>query len=97
MGSSSGTPLGADRLRGLNQPRPLEVAVDERGVPRVVRLAERDVQVVGISDVWRIDDGWWRAPDDRVSRMYFELTLETGAHITLYHDLVRESWHEQRA
>jgi hypothetical protein len=97
MGETPGASLGADGLRALNLPRAIEVAVDERDVPRVVRLSEHALRVVSVGDVWRIDDGWWREEPEQVSRMYFELTLEDGAHLTLYHDLLRGSWHEQRA
>jgi hypothetical protein len=99
MGTPTGAPLGADGLRGLNQPQAIEVAVDEQDVPRLVRLSAEGfaLRVVAISDVWRVDDGWWRLADQQVRRLYFELTLENGAHVTLYHDLVHESWHAQRA
>lgn len=97
MGETPGTPLGTGQLRALNQPRIIDVAVDRRGVPRMVRLGETAIRVVNISDVWRVDDGWWREEEGQVSRMYFELTLESGAHLTLYHDLLRGTWYEQRA
>jgi hypothetical protein len=62
-----------------------------------VRLAQTELRVMAVSEVWRVDDGWWRPPEARVARLYFELTLENGAHTTLYHDLLRGSWHAQRA
>lgn len=97
MGQTAGAPLGAGNLRALNQPRAIEVAVDERGIPRAVRLSATALRVVAISEVWRVDDGWWRVPEAQVARMYYELTLENGTHTTLYHDLLCGSWHEQRA
>ena len=97
MGKTSRTSLGVGNLRTLNQPRAAEVAVDARNIPRAVRLASAALRVVAIGEVWRIDDGWWRDESEQVSRMYFEVILENGAHITLYHDLLRGSWHEQRA
>ena len=96
MGEAPGAALGAGDLRGLNQPHAIEVAVDEQEVPRVVRLGEEALHVVGISDVWRVDDGWWRNAEEQERRLYFELTLENGAHLTLFHDLVHGSWHAQR-
>lgn len=97
MGTTPGTPLGTGQLRALNQPSAIAVAVDERGIPRLIRQRETEVPVAGIHEVWRVDDGWWREESDRVSRLYFELTLENGTHLTLYHDLLRGSWHAQRA
>ncbi len=96
MGETTGASLGAGDLRALNQPEPIEVAVDERGIPRIVRLADAEVSVVDIADTWRVDDGWWRPEAQQVKRLYFELTLANGAHLTLFHDLVRGSWHAQR-
>jgi hypothetical protein len=97
MGETSGAPLGADQLRALNQPQAIEVAVDEREVPRIVRVDGAEHAVVSVSDVWRIDDGWWRPEAQQVRRLYFELTLASGAHLVLFHDLIRRSWHAQRA
>ena len=96
MGETSRTSLGAGDLRALNLPRPVEVAVDARGTPRAVRLDGVAVPVTDIADVWRIDDGWWRPEAEQVNRLYFELTLANGSHLTLYHDLRSESWHVQR-
>ena len=97
MGQTPGTTLGTGGLRALNQPRAADVAVDERGIPRMLRIGNQEVHVIGVSDVWRVDDGWWREETEQICRMYFELTLENGAHLTLYHDLLHGSWHEQRA
>ncbi len=97
MGEAPGTSLGTGQLRALNQPCAIEVAADGRDIPRIVRLGKAELRVVGISDVWRVDDGWWREEADQVRRIYYELTLENGAHLTLYHDLLGGSWHAQRA
>lgn len=97
MGETPGAPLDAGQLHALNQPRTIEVAVDTRNIPRRVRLKGTQLRVIGISDVWRVDDGWWREEADQVQRVYYELTLENVAHLTLFHDLLRGSWHEQRA
>jgi hypothetical protein len=97
MGETAGTPLGAGDLRALNQPHPIDVAVDERGIPRIVRVTTGQLRVIDIADTWRVDDGWWRPESEQIKRLYFELTLENGAHLTLFHDLVRGSWHAQRA
>lgn len=97
MGTASRTSLGAGHVRALNRPEVIEVGVDQRGIPRRVRLVDRSLQVIGIRDVWRIDDNWWREERRQVCRLYFELTLENGALLTLYRDLLRDAWYEQRA
>jgi hypothetical protein len=50
--------------------------------------------VTAVQEVWRIDDEWWREP---ISRRYYRLLLEQGSLCTIYHDLLHDSWYEQRA
>jgi hypothetical protein len=50
--------------------------------------------VLRVQDCWRIDDEWWR--ERPISRLYFTLRLEDETLATVYHDLIAESWHEQR-
>lgn len=97
MGKTSGTSLGIGGLRALNLARPIHVTVDDRDIPTRIRLEQTDIPVVEIVDVWRIEDGWWRVEAEQVCRLYFELILANGSRMTLYHDLLSETWHEQRA
>ena len=92
MVTNPGAKKGADRLRPLNAPRPLQVEADERGFP--VRLGKsRPVDgVVQVLDRWRIDDEWWR---EQVSRIYFQVELEDGRALTLFHDLAKDAWYAQ--
>lgn len=50
-------------------------------------------RVVAVRDRWRVDDEWWRAP---ISRRYFELLLEDGGLLVVYHDAVAGEWFQQR-
>lgn len=93
MEPGPGTAAGARRLRPLNAPAPIELRA-ERGVPTVVRRNARWRPVERVEDVWRIDDGWWRAAP--VSRTYFRLALDGGDVVTLYHDHVGDGWWAQR-
>jgi hypothetical protein len=86
-------PPPSGRLRPLGQPRAVRVLACDAGRPVRVRLANRWVEVRGILESWRIDDEWWREP---ISRAYYALVLSTGAHLTLYHDLVTDRWFESR-
>jgi len=54
----------------------------------------RRLAVMAVQEVWRIDDEWWREP---ISRRYYRLLLEPGSLCTIYHDLLHDSWYEQRA
>lgn len=83
---------GAGGLRLLNQPRPSVVEANAYGEPTSVVAQGRFVKVRTIHDQWRIDDEWWR---DEISRRYFALELENGRRITVYHDVVSESWFAQ--
>jgi hypothetical protein len=84
-------------LRPLNAPSPLRVQTDAHG--RIVslwrqgRLTPRTI--AAIQDHWRIDDEWWR--DHTISRSYYELLLDDGTLLTVYHDLVADAWFEQRS
>lgn len=84
----------AGKLRPLNRPRPVRVSVDETGAP--ARLlsgnGKRWSEVETVLDRWRLDDEWWREP---ISRVYYALVLEGGAHAVLYHDLVEDRWYRQ--
>ncbi len=53
------------------------IALVERGVPRAVESVE---------DIWRIEDEWRRTP---VSRTYFEVLLEDGRRLSIFHDHLR--------
>ena len=97
MGTTPRTSLGTGAVRALNTASPLEVVADGRGVPLQVTWHGQQLAVVGLRDVWQIDDGWWRAPEQRVQRQYFEVELDHGTLLTLYHDLRQDTWHAQRA
>jgi hypothetical protein len=80
-------------LQPLKQPRPVRVEASESGEPVAVVLGGRRLAVAQVQDVWRIDDEWWR---EEVSRLYYRLLLDDGRPVTVFHDLVRELWYEQR-
>jgi hypothetical protein len=83
-------------LRPLNAPSPLQVQSDDQGrivsVWRQGRLTPRTIAAV--QDHWRIDDEWWR--EHPVSRIYYELLLDDGTLLTIYHDVLADLWFEQR-
>jgi hypothetical protein len=51
-------------------------------------------RVAKVQDRWRIDDEWWR--EQPLSRMYYVLRLEDETVVTVYHDMVKDRWYEQR-
>jgi hypothetical protein len=90
------TGLREHNLRPLNAPQPLRMQTDAQGrvvgVQRHGRLTPRSI--VAIQDHWRIDDEWWR--EHAISREYFELLLDDGTLLVVYHDLIAQAWFEQR-
>ncbi len=73
----------------LYRPRAIEVRASE-GEPTVI--AGRWVDTV--REEWLIEDRWWtRIP---LRRHYFELVLDGGRCLTVFHDLAEGGWYEQR-
>jgi hypothetical protein len=83
-------------LRSLNMPSPIWVRADADGRPRSVRRRDwpEPRRVAKVQDRWRIDDEWWR--EQPLSRMYYVLRLEDETVVTVYHDMVKDRWYEQR-
>ena len=50
--------------------------------------------VIEIRQHYRTDDRWWT--DDPVARDYFDLLLEGGQPLTVFHDLIERRWYAQR-
>jgi hypothetical protein len=74
-------------------PREIEVAADDCGEPVAVVLDSGPKRVARVRNVWRIDDEWWR---QEISRLYFEVELDDGHILTMFHDLVSRKWYRQR-
>lgn len=90
MALRTATGSATRRLRRLDAPRDIRVKADEQGRPAKIARARRVLAVERILESWRIDDEWWRAP---ISRRYFTLVLEDGAHLTLYEELNAGGWY----
>lgn len=90
-------PLGARKLRPLNAPVRIQVEIDADKQPvRVQRRGWRTSRAIArIQDRWRIDDEWWRTRP--ISRLYYALLLEDGLPLTVFHNLITETWYEQRS
>lgn len=74
----------------MSVPRPARVRAGEGGVP--VGLSGAAVDCV--REDWVVEDRWWTSRPLR--RRYFELVLEDGRNVVVFHDLVRGSWYLQR-
>lgn len=80
------------KLRPLNRPKPIRVRLGKAGVPTSLEIRGRWRRIGGVLDSWRVDDEWWREP---ISRTYYSIVLETGAHHTAYYDVMQDRWYLQ--
>jgi hypothetical protein len=93
MVASAGTETSPDRVRALNQPRPVQVTLaEDSGLPLTLRDRKRSYRIARVQDTWQVDDEWWREP---ISRHYIQVLLHGGALRTLFHDLLADRWFEQ--
>jgi hypothetical protein len=90
-----GTAAGPDRLRALNNPRPVSVEVSPRTPerPAAIHITGRRVVVTEVTDTWLVEDEWWRAP---IARCYVQALLTDGRLLTLFHDRIGGGWYAQR-
>jgi hypothetical protein len=76
--------------RRLNAPQRALVEAKGGGVP--ARVNRQGVEVV--REEWRIVDRWWT--EEPVARRYFDLVLESGQHVVVFHDADAGGWFTQR-
>jgi hypothetical protein len=77
--------------RRLGAPRPTRVRVGPRGLPEAVGGA----QVEAVREDWVVEDRWWTR--SMLRRRYFELVLEDGRNVVVFHDLSKGGWFSQRS
>ena len=80
----------AARTSRLNSPRPALVEEGLDGSPRRVNRSD----VVAHREEWRVVDRWWT--EEPVDRRYFEVVLETGQNVVVFHDGECGRWFSQR-
>lgn len=72
---------------------PVLVEADARGFPQRMTWQGRNHRVRQIANRWRVDEGWWF---QHVRREYFKLITDSGLLLTIFHDLLSDSWCVQR-
>jgi hypothetical protein len=50
--------------------------------------------VAAVREEWRIVDRWWT--EEPLTRRYFDLVLESGQNVVVFHDGERGRWFTQR-
>ncbi|MBN4064783.1 hypothetical protein JYU04_03500 [Dehalococcoides mccartyi] len=53
------------------------------------------MKVTEIENLWKVNDEWWRGPEEEIARLYYVLRLESGQQLTIYLDLIANSWYRQ--
>ena len=53
------------------------------------------ITVVKIENLWKVNDEWWRGPDEEIARLYYTIRLSTDQLITVYLDLKTSKWYRQ--
>ena len=71
-------------------PRTARVRVGEGGVP----VALAGAAVDSVREDWVVEDRWWTGRP--VRRRYFELVLEDGRNVVVFHNLSGGGWFTQR-
>ena len=84
--SSSGKPTGKPARKPPPGPR-------RRRSPRVSKMHT----VQSVDDRWKINDEWWRGPEQEIERMYYSLLLQNGHRVVVYRDMKSNSWYRQFA
>ncbi len=83
--------------------RPASVAVrtslparSKRGRSGTSRVSTMQT-VAAIDDRWKVNDEWWRGPDEEIERMYYSLLLESGHKAVVFRDMKSGEWYRQAA
>ncbi|MEC9293696.1 MAG: hypothetical protein VYC65_05340 [Chloroflexota bacterium] len=92
-------------MKILNAPRVIKVRVNSMGNPTAIHMPSpaqlrpngRWVNVTKVENLWKINDEWWRGPNEEISRLYYVLRIDSGQQITLFLDLITNKWHRQSA
>ena len=87
----------ARAIKPLNAPVTVTVTSNERGMPLSFSSGKKTYEVVATEDMWKINDEWWRGPDEEIERMYYSLLLESGHKTVVYLDMKSGDWFRQAA
>lgn len=62
---------------------------------QAIRTDGQWMSVVAVNDRWKINDEWWRGEELEIERIYFDVLLDSNQQITIFHDLIRDTWARQ--
>jgi hypothetical protein len=81
--------LNAPSGFALYRPRRVEVRTRDGRPSRIAGSA-----VEAVREEWLVEDRWWTPRPLR--RHYYELVVEGGRCVAVFHDLAEGGWYEQR-
>jgi hypothetical protein len=88
--ADSGAAGSVGATRRLNAPWPALVEAGVGGAPAQVNRQAIEL----VREEWRVVDRWWT--EEPVSRRYFEVVLESGENVVVFHDEELGAWFTQR-
>ncbi len=81
------------RFRSTTHPTPSDLSGNVASSPLV--SDGKWMKVVAIENLWKVNDEWWRGPEEEISRLYYVLRLKNGQQLTVYLDLIANNWRRQ--
>ncbi len=96
-GSSAGHARARERGQASSPSligRELEGGSDVASAPSLVSDGAW-VKVTEVEDLWKVNDEWWRGPEEEIARLYYTLRLDNGQQLTVYLDLIANNWYRQ--
>jgi len=94
---ADGAPLRI-RLKALGSEKRARKKVRPASVSHEFQAIRTDGQwmsVLKVNDRWKINDEWWRGEELEIERIYFDVLLESNQRVTIFHDLIRDTWARQ--
>ena len=83
--------LGFEPRRRSSQPRHHQQVQQLQAI----RSDGQWMKVISIEDRWKINDEWWRGEELEIERLYFDVVLENNQRLTIFHDLISDTWSRQ--
>ena len=81
-------------VRPLNLPTQLEVVQGIDKKPKSIGIPLH-VDVTVVLDSWHIRTRWWRE-EGIINRQYFVCLMRNGRRVTIFLDLEKDKWFQQR-
>jgi len=66
-----------------------------REAPKALLSDGKWMNVLEIENLWKVNDAWWRGPEEEIARLYYVLRVGNGQKLTIYLDLIANNWFRQ--